>query len=176
VAHLIIDGSRLLTEDSTFTKLKQNIQRTFPSTRKRQHVAGAVAIRNIKYTMVGGNMLRVQSTVSSSEGGDHQVDVVLNRISEAPDGVTFKDTSGVDKTITPVQLARTTLRVSCSCLDFKFRFATWNFNDNSLVGNKPPPYVRKTTTRPEANPLKTPGVCKHIIKVVDTIKAHGILT
>ena len=55
-----------------------------------------------------------------------------------------------------------TVRVNCSCSDFYFTFAWYNWQKRCLFGKKPLPYVRKTVTRPERNPQHLPGMCKHI--------------
>lgn len=67
-----------------------------------------------------------------------------------------------------IQLNNIDVRVSCTCLDFYYRFAVWNHSDDSLIGNPPPPYVKKTNSAPY-NPQKLAGVCKHVIKVMDKL-------
>lgn len=62
-------------------------------------------------------------------------------------------------------------RVRCSCQDFFFTFGIWDFNEGALVGVKPRPYVRKTTTFPERNPSHSPGMCKHIIGVNNKLRS-----
>ncbi len=64
------------------------------------------------------------------------------------------------------------IQVSCSCMDFYYRFATWDDNQNALYGSPPPPYI-KTTNRPFVNPFKSPGVCKHIIGVMNNLKKRN---
>lgn len=56
------------------------------------------------------------------------------------------------------------VKVNCTCEDFRWRFASFNFKDDSLFGNPPPAYASKTD-RPPVNPSKTPGVCKHLLKL-----------
>lgn len=60
------------------------------------------------------------------------------------------------------------IKVKCSCLDFYYRFAVWNHKDDSLIGDPPPPYIKKTNS-PPVNPNRVPGVCKHIIKLLDKL-------
>lgn len=180
---LIINGTRLtslLVEDSTYPTLQSNIQRTFPSTRQRQNSTTRPQVKQIRYTPhTANNSLEVDGVVSSSTGTDHSVTVLFNKVayeqSDSSTNVTFTTSSDTEQSITPIQLARTTIRVRCSCLDFRFRFATWNHSDNSLMGEKPPMYIRKTDTRPPANPLKTPGVCKHIIEIIRSVQQSGIV-
>lgn len=62
---------------------------------------------------------------------------------------------------------RNDVTIRCSCEDFEFRWAFYNKKNNSLYGEPFPKYKRKTPLphkggRPFANPLKVPGMCKHI--------------
>lgn len=56
------------------------------------------------------------------------------------------------------------VKVRCTCEDFRWRFASYNHSDNSLQGDPPEAYAKKTD-RPSVNPGNTPGVCKHLIKL-----------
>lgn len=66
------------------------------------------------------------------------------------------------------------VKVSCSCLDFYYRFAVWNHKNGSLLGDAPPPYVKKTDRAP-VNPDKVAGVCKHLIKMGERLRAENLL-
>jgi hypothetical protein len=59
-------------------------------------------------------------------------------------------------------LSKTPFRCRCTCPDFYFRFAYWNWKNGAIFGPKPRQYVRKTRTRPRVNPNGYPGFCKHI--------------
>lgn len=51
--------------------------------------------------------------------------------------------------------------VRCTCPDFYFTFAYWNWKAGAIFGPKPRPYKRKTKTRGPRNPSQHPGYCKH---------------
>lgn len=72
-----------------------------------------------------------------------------------------------------IPLNRIDVKVSCSCLDFYYRFAKWNHNDDALIGDPPPPYIKKTN-RPPVNPAKVSGVCKHLIKLTNQLIAQRL--
>jgi len=55
------------------------------------------------------------------------------------------------------------------------RFANYNLNHNCHVGPIPPRYVRKTTTRPPANPNAVPGCCKHLLKAIEDLRGYGLI-
>lgn len=66
------------------------------------------------------------------------------------------------------------IKVNCTCLDFFYRFAAWNASKDALDGDPPEPYIKKTDREP-VNPTKSPGACKHILKLVNNLKNDGIL-
>lgn len=76
--------------------------------------------------------------------------------------------------IMPLRYRQDDVKVTCTCLDFFYRFAVWNHANGSLLGDPPPPY-QKTTDRPPVNPSKVPGVCKHVIRTLDFLRQNKIL-
>jgi hypothetical protein len=91
-----------------------------------------------------------------------------------PDGVTFTGVGG-QHTVVPLNRNQADVKVSCTCEDFYWRFGKYNFVSNALLGQKPPPYRRKTTTRGPANPKKLPGMCKHVFKVAGDLFNSNLL-
>ena len=69
-----------------------------------------------------------------------------------------------------------TVKVNCSCSDFYFTFAFYNWKTQTLFGKKPIPYVRKTTSRPPRNPEHKPGICKHIYWNLIELYELGIMS
>lgn len=179
----VIRGEHLLRaieEDSTYPTLRTNIQRAFPDTRKRQHATGEVQIVRKEFVPIqGSHALQVNSQSRSNDGATYQQTVQFTGVNyepaDTPENVTFMGADGADHHVQPITLQQSNVRVRCNCLDFHYRFALWNFNDGSLMGPKPAPYVRKTTTRPPANPLQLPGVCKHIIKLAQDLMGTGLI-
>ena len=102
-------------------------------------------------------------------------DDVQEAVQQQQQGVTFKATTGEEYTITPINLNDNVVRVRCDCLDFYYRFAPWNFSNDDIYGPKPKPYVRRTNTHPPANPTKSPGVCKHVMKLTQAMQEAGLV-
>lgn len=96
-------------------------------------------------------------------------------VHEQQNVVTFKATTGEDVSIQPINLNDNIVRVRCDCLDFYFRFAPWNFSNDDIYGPKPKPYVRKTNHYPPANPTRSPGICKHVMKLSQAVQEAGIV-
>lgn len=178
----LIRGSRILQqldEVSTATQLHTNIVTSFPATRKRHNATNEVTINNVQYIpYLGTKMLHIKST-STSNGHNYHQAVQFMRTEfdkmDTPDNVTFMGSDQQEYHIHPIILNNHNVKVRCNCLDFYFRFANWNFNDSSIVGRAPIPYRRKTTTRPEVNPDHVPGMCKHLLKLMDRMRSEGII-
>lgn len=65
--------------------------------------------------------------------------------------------------------------VRCSCPDFVYRFAWYNFKHKALFGAMPKKYKRKTKTRPPVNPGHHPGMCKHIFQLQSYLRVHDYI-
>lgn len=179
---IFIRGARLLKSlmETTYNQLRSATDQFIPTTKKRQHATGPVHVVKMEYIpYVNTTDLMVKSEVNSAGSGKryHPQILFLSATFEEtdePDNVTFTDYSGKERHMEPVDLNRSNCKVRCDCLDFYYRFAAVNFNTDALYGNPPPPY-RKKTTRPDANPMKTPGVCKHVIKTIEELKNAGMV-
>lgn len=168
---------KILNEESTYSQLYTNIQTAFPDTKKRQHEAPKVNITNFKYIpFQSKNILQIKTTAVS---GGNQYSPVIQfsnvNYNTGGRGVTFTAVDGSEYTIEPIRLSQNTVKVRCDCLDFHYRFATWNYNDESLIG-KPPPLYRKKTNRPPVNPAQVPGLCKHLVKFFTVLRRYRIVT
>lgn len=91
-----------------------------------------------------------------------------------PHSVSFTAPDGSDYHIMPVRKSVEDTKVRCTCLDFYFMFSVWNHKDDSLHGDAPEPYVKKTDSPPR-NPERVPGTCKHIIKLEKVLTGQRIL-
>lgn len=145
----------------------------------RDDRSNVVKINNIRYIpSVQQGWLEVRCDTSSGTSGETYETVIRF------DGVGFVDretfnNSTNDPSAKVVDLTGTDgsvyyarydnaksldVQVRCTCEDFRWRFAPYNHGDGSLYGNPPPPYSKKTD-KPPVNPMKTPGVCKHLRKL-----------
>ena len=69
---------------------------------------------------------------------------------------------------------RNPLTSRCSCRDYFFTWAYYNFLASCLFGAKPRPYKRKTTTRPPRNPHGIIGICKHVYHAWALLRNSGM--
>ena len=70
---------------------------------------------------------------------------------------------------------RNPLTNRCTCKDYFFTAAYYNYyNAHCLYGPPPKPYIRKTTWYPPRNPRGIPIICKHIYHAWDYLKREGL--
>jgi hypothetical protein len=162
-----------LLEDSTPRELERNIELAFPNTDRRQHATNEVKIISMKYHQLPDNTLKVV-TQCRSNGHTYipvvQFTDVTFEPAAAASNVKVTLEAGREAYVTPIMMGTNNVRVRCGCLDFYHRFAHYNLGDNSLYGGPFPPYQRKTTTRPPANPSRLPGMCRHLLRVFETLQ------
>ena len=171
----LIRGARIvqqLLEKSDFLDLRQNIERGFPDTKKRQHATGPVHIVKLRLQpFIKTNNLKVDGD-AKSDGKNYNPEILFHEVEfeedDTDENVTFVGSDGEEYHVIPLHLADHNVKVRCDCMDFRWRFAMWNATDDSLIVNPPPPY-RKKTDRPEANPQRVPGVCKHVLKTIERL-------
>ena len=169
------DGEVLL--ELSLSNLKNNVQRAFGPERNQKspriRVANYQAIPSIQ-----DKTLLLKFKVSG-ESSPYNVEVRITNVKFGSE----EDTSFVSIVATdgntyyfrqPTQ-SQAQAKVKCNCLDFYYRFSVWNHGKNSLEGDPPPPYVRKTDYMPPVNPTRTPGMCKHIMKVMDFLRTENII-
>lgn len=178
----VLRGQRLLTqldEDSTYRDLENDIRRGFPDTRKRQHATGPVGILKLSYVpYVQDGVLRVEA-VANSSGNKYNPIIQFREVQfqeeDLPNNTTFRAADNNEYHIQPIQLAGSNVKVRCNCLDFYWRFSPTNAGDASLYGEPRPPYNAQGN-RPPANPANVPGVCKHVIKLVDRLRQARVVS
>ena len=71
-------------------------------------------------------------------------------------------------------LNRNEIKVFCSCDSFRFTFSEPNRIRNAKTGPNFPGFVRKSN-RASRNPAQQPGVCKHLITVINHLLHNGFI-
>jgi hypothetical protein len=158
--------------ESSLHDLFQSTIRGFPNTRRRQHVTGPLRITETKWTpFLGLKTLFVKGLVRSEDSLYHPM-ILFKNVRYNEPGVLFRNEGRV---ITFGHLSKedTDVLVRCECLDFGFRFSWYDHLDHSLYGRKRKKYEGQGLW--QANPMKMPGVCKHLIKMMESFIEAGIL-
>lgn len=143
---------------------------------ERTEKSGQVQLNNLTYIPMANNaLLKIGSNTTSNNGHDYWTTLVFDNVNyleaEEPNAFSFTGSDNTEYFIQRVPV-NTNVKVNCSCLDFHYRFAVWNNKFRALDGQPPPPYVKKTQ-RPPVNPTQSPGVCKHIMKMMNDLRAQN---
>ncbi|KKM68314.1 hypothetical protein LCGC14_1462130 [marine sediment metagenome] len=177
-----IEEENALSERSSYQDLERRTITAFPRTRKRQHATHPVQIVRTDFTpYIGTRNLLVRGQAKSGTYNNvfYKPMLFFNEIKfedeDTPQNVSFKVSGNEDYHMQPIDLSDNIVRVRCDCLDFYFRFSPWDFSNDDLFGPKPKPYVRKTNNYPPVNPTRSPGICKHIMKLVLTLRDARML-
>jgi len=180
----IIIPREFLTE-TALAKLYTNTTSGFDT--PRQQTSGRVRIVSKKFIAAprAGAVGVWATTSSSAKTYDTKMffyDVIYKGNEEEEDEennmggnyFTFQTEDGQDYSIEPLSYTMADVEVSCTCLDFYYRFAVWNDSDGSLFGNAPPTYIKKTDRKP-LNPQRLPGLCKHLMSLTTEIRQERFL-
>lgn len=177
----IIRGKRILQQmiqEASYGTLDANTRSKMPPTTKRQHVVPKQYVQTLTLIpALPSKSLKVETTVKGETSNYNtilQFDNVSFEKIETTKNVEVTGVDGKKYYIKPINLKSNNVKVHCDCLDFKWRFSLWNLRNNSLYGQAPSPYTNKSN-RPPVNPLKVPGVCKHLIKTVETLQETGLI-
>lgn len=177
----LIRGKRILQQmiqEASYGTLDQNTRNKMPPTSRREHISNKQVVQSL--TLVPAQPSKVLKIEASVKGETNiynvviQFDNVVFEKIETPKNVEVKGVDNKQYFIKPIQLSTNNAKVFCSCLDFKWRFSLWNLRNNSLYGQPPQSYKNKSE-RPPVNPLRVPGVCKHLIKTVETLQESGLI-
>lgn len=128
---------------------------------------GALAVPDEGYLWVGGEVI--------GEGGERHIPRIIGlatRFSDEKNAVSriqVKVKGSRTKSVfaSPILAPRTLCLVHCTCQDFAHTFSWHLFHDYGAGLEEPQPYKRVSgSTRPERNPGKYAGVCKHVLALL----------
>ncbi len=170
-----------MTEQLLETSLNQLINKTeqgFPDTDRRLNATDTTSVSHIEIVPQNGKLL-IKGQVRGSENKIYDTIIQFQKVvynpPESQDRVTFVSNEQT-YAIAPIDVNNAMVKVRCTCLDFRFRFAMINSSDGSLYGPRPPLYrPRPGSKRGAANPSKVPGICKHLKTFMDELSAGGLL-
>lgn len=157
----------MLLNEISIKKIEQENKDGFPNTKKRQHIVNLVNARNITFVPYDqSGDLTVKSSVLS-KGHTYNASIEFSNVRYHERGpVSFRGSDNEVYNIDPIRIWTNDVKLSCECLDFRFRFANLHNNNDSLLGDPPPPYMKVPgSNRPPVNPFNALGACKHLLAV-----------
>lgn len=174
-----IDCHKCLNE-SSLNDLYQSTVQAFPRTRKRQHAVDPVKIVELTWTpYLGVRTLFVKGRADSGESGKEYQPMVLFKgvqyhpAKENQDWIELVASDGRLYVFERLSYADNDVLLRCDCADFKWRFNYYDHVDKSLYGSKRRKY--ESAGGAPANPMEMPGMCKHLIKLVQSLDHAGLL-
>lgn len=148
--------------ETTLPSLVAQTNLTFPTTTKRLNAPTDAKLSNVRFIPAGTKL--VVKAAAAGISGHYDTVIQLNDVDFSDEGDVNFVSGGKTYTMSSIDPDGVDVQVGCSCLDFRFRFAYYNHQDGSLFGVPPQPYTPVPgSTKPPANPRKTPGVCKHVL-------------
>jgi hypothetical protein len=161
-------------KENSIPELYDSTVDAFPGTRKRQHATGEVDISGIQWTpFLGMGTLLVRS-VATNESRVYRPLILFKGVSYAGGGFSFK-ASDDERVYEALIREDSDVLVRCQCKDFNFRFCHYDYIERSLQGPNRKIYSGFNGTH-RANPKELPGMCKHILKLVEELSAMGLTT
>ncbi len=167
-------------DEISLDDLYQSTVAAFPRTKKRQHATGPVQIVELAWTpYLGVKTLFIKGTAESGESGKVYHPLVLfknvryhERVVRGRVEIVAND--GRNYVLEKLSYSENGVLLRCDCSDFKWRFNYYDHLDKSLYGSKKRRYESKEGG-PPANPKEMPGMCKHLIKLVQSLDQAGLL-
>ena len=180
----IIRGARIeqqlnQLDEASYAELERNTMSFVPPSEKRQWVVDPIQVTRMELAAARESQNLIIKAEVSSNGNRYAPSMVFDGViyddGDQADNTSFTGADGEEYHIEPINLSQNNVKVACNCLDFYWRFATWNHGANSLNGNPPPPYQKRSPNHPPANPQKKPGLCKHLLKMAIALKDARIV-
>lgn len=157
--------------ESSAEQLYQSAVKAFPKTTLRQHAVQPIVIRELRWTpFVGVRTLFIKG-LAQNEEREYATCVLFKDVNYQGNQVKITASDGLQYSFDKLSLENTDVLVRCNCPDFFWRFNYYDKLDNSLYGSKRKKYE---SSGPPANPMKLPGMCKHIMKTIKVIGESGV--
>jgi hypothetical protein len=171
-----------LFEDN-LAQLSTNIERGFPRAKARQNRVNMVNVTKTEFFPYPQQYALLVRADVRGETRTYNTRMLFRDVdyqdADNENVVTFKATNGEDYHIVPVFRDLHNVELSCTCMDYAWRFWMQNYQKDTQFGQGPGPYRRKTPPppqgRPYANPMEVTGMCKHLIKLSEQLEKDGIL-
>jgi hypothetical protein len=155
--------------ESSLTDLYKSAVLAFPNTTKRQHATGPVQIEELRWTpFLGVKTLFVRGEAVNEDRRYHPV-ILFKKVDYEKKGARVVASDGLPYTFGKLSTENNQVLLRCNCQDFHWRFNYYNWEDRSLYSAVRKPY-ESLDLGPPANPSELPGMCKHLMKMVEVLK------
>lgn len=163
--------------ETSINELYHSALKAFPNTSKRQNSTNTIKIENLTWIPFQGVKTLFIKGLATNEGRKNESIIVFKdvkyQLKEGKNIVQIIGSHGKKFFVEKLSAETNDVLIRCSCKDFAYRFNYYNHLDKSLFGRKRAKYEGKELW--EANPLKLPGMCKHLIKMVKILHEAKLL-
>jgi len=159
--------------ESSLSELYKSAVEMLPTT-KRQHATNTIKLTHLDWVPYLGLKTLFVKALAQNEGREYSPIILFKNVQYTEDGVKLTANNGNVYKLKPLSLDENNVLVRCQCLDFKYRFKFYNYQDHSLYGDKGKKYIAKTNRGP-CNPNEAAGLCKHLMKLIKVLQEAKIL-
>ena len=176
-------------DEMSLSDLWQKAVDAWPDTAMRQHAIDSVVIKKLVWVPYKGmKTLFVKGLAWNEDKKSENRPVVVFKGVEYIDAAMTQDAMDAGIKVVPLKTGlgaedrvyfkplseeKTDVMVMCSCQDYKWRMHWWNWKNKVHFGSKPKPY-KPTSGKPPVNPEKSPGMCKHCMKLAVVLRKCGL--
>lgn len=160
--------------ESSLNDLFRSAVVAFPETRKRQHATDTVRIVQLSWTpYIGVKTLFLRGLAENRRGGggEYRPIILFKGVQYSDDGEVKVVADGKFYRFAQLSESDNDALVRCDCGDFYWRFNYYDHLDKSLYGNKRKKYEGEMPI----NPTKSPGMCKHLMKMMYALRDAGVI-
>lgn len=158
--------------ESSLSDLYDSAVDAFPNTTMRQHAIGPIQIHELSFTpFIGVKTLFLRGT-AFNENRQYSPIILFKNVVYSNEGDNLIDivaSDGLHYRLKKLSVNENNVLLRCGCKDFFWRFNYYNHLDKSLFGRKRTSYESQGLRGP-INPMEMPGMCKHLMKLIETLK------
>ena len=165
--------------ESTLGELYQSAVNAFPHTTRRQHATDPIEIDRLQVVPFLGVRTLFLKTRAINEGREYGPLILFKNIQyqdEPGIGVlSLRGSDGKSYHFERPKVDWSDALLRCNCKDFHWRFNYFDHLDQSLYGRKRGLYKAKQNPG-AANPMQMPGMCKHLMKMMEVLANSGLIS
>lgn len=161
-----------LFNETSLSELYASAVAAFPRTKMRQFATDPVVITHLDWTPYKGMKTLFVKGLAQHEDREYSPIILFKGVNYQVEEVRVAANDGSEFGMRPVSLTENDVLVRCNCPDFRWRFNYYNHLDGSLYGAKRKKY--EGHGGPPANPMEMPGICKHIMKLINVLQEAGL--
>lgn len=151
--------------------------KAFPSTSRRQNSTDTVRVEHVDWVPFEGVRTLFVKAMVNNEGRKNESIALFKNVNyserQKRGFVPLASSGGKTVFVERISASKNDVLVRCSCGDFHWRFNYYNGLDGSLFGRKRTKYEGRGLW--EANPSKSPGMCKHLMKMAKILHEANLL-